>query len=148
MNRLIRIVSLSNNDRRLLLGAFVLVVLIRLGLWFLPFRVWRRLLSRLTGHYVPEDGNDPAPAAAEAKRVAWAVGSTSRFVPSASCLTQAVAAKVLMNRRGIPSRLHIGVAKGDSNTLEAHAWVEYDGRVIIGGGVARYTRLLVLEEIL
>jgi hypothetical protein len=79
-------------------------------------------------------------------RLTWAVETVSRFVPAATCLTQALAAQVLLTRRGRAARLHIGVSKAEGRKLEAHAWVESQGRVVIGGsGLERYTVLAVLS---
>jgi len=69
-----------------------------------------------------------------ADRVAWAVEMASRCTPGAkSCLTQALAAQVLLDRRGYPALLHIGVAKGEQGRFQAHAWLESKGTVVIGG---------------
>jgi hypothetical protein len=43
--------------------------------------------------------------------------------------------------------VRIGVAKGEGGKLEAHAWVECEGNVIIGGyELERYTSLVALDE--
>ena len=77
----------------------------------------------------------------------WAVRTASRCVPAATCLAQALAAFVLMARRGHPVRVCIGVARGDGGRLEAHAWVESGGRIVFGGlaDLGRYTTLPPLE---
>ncbi len=54
---------------------------------------------------------------------------------SVLCMPQAVAVKWMLQRRGIPCTLYFGT-KGDrraDNSLEAHAWVAIDNRIIIGG---------------
>ena len=48
-----------------------------------------------------------------------------------NCLVQAVAAEVMLNQAGHPRELRIGVANG-ADELIAHAWVESEGRVVIG----------------
>ena len=49
-------------------------------------------------------------------------------------------------REGIHSDLAIGVARGDESGIAAHAWLEIDGTVIIGGEERdRYTRLKMQE---
>ena len=54
--------------------------------------------------------------------------------------------QVLLSRRGHPTLHHIGVAKGEEGCLEAHAWLESRGKVVIGGSeLERYTPLLALE---
>ena len=46
-------------------------------------------------------------------------------------------ATVLLAREGHKSNVHIGVTKGDGRLLKAHAWVECDGEVLVGGEEAR-----------
>ena len=38
----------------------------------------------------------------------------------------------LLSWHGVPSNLRIGVLKKSESELEAHAWVETEGRVLIG----------------
>jgi hypothetical protein len=123
---------------RLLLQSGLLVTAIRLGLWLLPFRRLRAVLARLTAAPpLLRPGEE-----ASADQIARAVRRASRHVPQASCLTQALATQTLLRWRGIPAHLHIGVAKDAAGRLEAHAWVESEGRVVIGGtALARYTPL-------
>lgn len=142
MRRWHRLLDLAPADRRLLLEAIPLVLAIRLGLWLLPFRTLRRLLEKAVSEDRGPDGEDRI-----VERVAWAVKAASRRVPAATCLTQALAAQVLLRRRGLSPRLHIGVAKDENARLLAHAWVESEGRIVVGGrGHKRYTSLLVLER--
>jgi hypothetical protein len=52
----------------------------------------------------------------------------------------------LLVRQGYPALLHIGAAKGEGGQLRAHAWVESEGRVVIGGhDLGRYAPLVALE---
>lgn len=141
MGPLRRFLRLRPADRRVLLFALLAVWTVRLGLWLLPFRVLRDLLARLTRQQ---------PATAEASpqvvvgRVVWGVCTAARYVPSATCLTQALAAKVLLVRHGQPATVRIGVARGAAGQLQAHAWVEAYGNVLIGGSessLSGYTRL-------
>jgi len=70
-----------------------------------------------------------------------------RHLPGAgTCLTQALAAHVLLRRQGYPTLLHIGVLRGEEGRLEAHAWLKSGDKVVIGGGeLERYTVLALLE---
>lgn len=81
-------------------------------------------------------------------RVARCVGAASRFVPKATCLTQAMVAMLLLNNRGQCVQLRIGVALDDGGVLEAHAWVESGGRVVIGrlGDLSRYSVMPLAES--
>ena len=72
----------------------------------------------------------PAPSHALASELteldAWAVRVAARWLPWGSCLRRSLALWWLLHRRGIESEIHFG---GRSvNELEAHAWLEVDGR--------------------
>jgi hypothetical protein len=128
MRRLRSFLGLPSEERRLVLRAWRLEVAIRVGLWVLPFRSVRR---RVAATRRPAGPSTPSGAPADDRRIGWAVTSAARYVPAATCLTQALAAKVLLNEAGRPARLTIGVER-DAGRLRAHAWVEDDDGVIVG----------------
>jgi hypothetical protein len=138
MERLRRFASLRADDRRRFLVALPVVATVRAALWILPFGKLRPAIARLVGR----PSGVPARSPTEADRIAWSVGSAARFVPKATCLTQALAGEVLLRRAGYPADVRIGVAKDSSGRLEAHAWVESGGRVMIGDhDLHRFTTL-------
>ena len=152
MKRLFKFFRLPATDRSLLVKAAFIVGAVRLGLWGLPFRTLRRLLARVAQQ--PAGLHQACPERSRRAdrssldRIAWAVTVASRYVPAASCLTQALATQVLLGRRGHPACLRIGVEKGEEGQLQAHAWVESDGMVVIGGlepELERYTPLPALD---
>jgi hypothetical protein len=49
-----------------------------------------------------------------------------------TCLTQALTAYVLLERRGCPTKLRIGVSKDAGGNFVAHAWLEAEDRILIG----------------
>jgi hypothetical protein len=129
-----RLRALGWRERRLLAEAVLVVTVVRVGLSLCPFRLVHgaiasvlRLLhsrttfstSRSTSRFAPE-------------RVMWAVTAVAARVPGASCLTQALAATLLLVRYGHAGTLRVGVAKNDDGTLRAHAWLESEGRTILG----------------
>ena len=80
-----------------------------------------------------------------ADQLSWAVRAISRYVPRATCLTQALVLHIMLRQEGLPSRIRIGVSK-DAGHFEAHAWVESHERVIIGdSGLQRFTPMTVWE---
>lgn len=132
-----KIARLPWRRRLLLLRALAGVVFYRAALSALPFSLVRTLSARRArpraAHRV---------AGFTASDLAWAVRAASRRVPRASCLTQALALRALMARESLASDLHIGVARDEDGRFEAHAWLEADGRVLIGGGeLERFTPL-------
>jgi len=74
--------------------------------------------------------------------VSWAVENLgARSWMNALCLPRALAAHAMLRRRGIASRLCLGVAR-DREALSAHAWVEIGNDKIVGGAEADgFTRL-------
>lgn len=129
----------SPAEWRLAWRALRRVVWVRLALWRWPYAVVRARLVALRdarrGARSARLSMDREPAA-----LAWAVRAAARRVPKASCLTQAVALESLLADAGIRAELLIGVARRADGSFEAHAWVEHDGRILIGGvpGMERF----------
>ena len=131
----------SPSERKLLIAAVLWLVFFRMGVWTLPFRSLKRLARTLSGE-VREERRQPG---LDARRIAWAIQRGSRYVPFASCLTQALAAQVLMGRYGLPAEIHIGVSRNASKAFAAHAWVVSQGELVVGGtGVESYRPIAVL----
>ncbi len=129
-----RFLMLTRNQRSLLLRAGGRVVLVRFALWLLPFHsvcAWaqrsRSVSSRL--------------AATPAEDLAWAVRATARRIPLASCLTRALALQSLLAQAGRCASLRIGVARDPAGGLDAHAWIECDGKALDEPAAARFMRL-------
>ncbi len=104
----------------LLFQAWIVVAGYRLALWVLPWRVVSRtprLSKRRTTPTIEETSG--------------AVQTAARFVPGATCLTQALALRALLARRGRASTLTLGV-RNPVGALEAHAWLEAGGRIVLG----------------
>jgi hypothetical protein len=40
---------------------------------------------------------------------------------------------MMLNRYGYPAHIHIGVAKDHTGSFGAHAWLESEGTIVIGG---------------
>lgn len=143
MRRLRQFLAFTPSDRILLVRAGVLLGVIRLGLSLLPFQILPCLLRKVsTAPGVLHEADRAAP-----DRIAWAVTVASQYVPKATCLAQALAAQVLLARQGYPACLRIGVTKSEEGRLEAHAWVESQGKIVIGGSaLGRYTPLPALVQ--
>jgi hypothetical protein len=136
--------NLPSTDRHLLIKAALLLGAIRLGLWILPFRVLWRFLGR--HKHRPAEPRETTPSI-PMDRLIWGVKVASRYVPAATCLAQALATRTLLSRNGYPADLQIGVVKTERGELEAHAWVESNGRIVIGNlpDLARYNALPALR---
>lgn len=121
-----------------------LVAAIRLGLWFVSFRKIQAWVNRLTCPQV-----DPQISQLTPDQIAGAVERISRYIPRATCLTQALTTQILLGRCGHSSSLTIGVARNEKNQFRAHAWVKHNDQVIIGGtedSLKQYTALSAHAE--
>jgi len=121
--------------RAYLREAALMVLLARLAVRFVPpariFAWADRPLRRI--HRFPLD---------DTTWISWAVENiAARRWMSALCLPRALATHAMLRRRGIASRLCLGVTR-QSGALSAHAWVEIGGTKIVGGAAADgYIRL-------
>lgn len=140
MKKLFRFTRLSSAERKILFRTVTLLWAVRIGLWVLPFHRLRELLERRT-RVAPA----PLPATGASEKITQAVTRMSRYVPAATCLTQALVAVVMLEEAGVPASLRIGVTRKKSGELEAHAWVESSGKVIIGGAHADLARFTVMR---
>ncbi|MGZ6195977.1 MAG: lasso peptide biosynthesis B2 protein [Candidatus Binataceae bacterium] len=83
-------------------------------------------------------------AADEARWVSWAVEERGL---NALSLPRALAAHAMLRRRGIASRLCLGVAR-EAGEVAARAWVEIGTDKIVGGaGTERFTRLAEFGQV-
>jgi hypothetical protein len=138
MGRIAKFMALSMEQRWLLLRAAGLLALVRLALRVFPFQLVRPVLMR-TGRQSRRLSANRAPAL----DIAWAVSAVGQFIPGGGhCLSQALTLQTFLTRRGYPSAVCFGVQKAAGSDLRAHAWVEYEGRVLIGDGqLDRFARL-------
>lgn len=129
-------------DGSLLCIAVCVLAVIRVSLVCLPFQTVRRWTCIAAHVWVRPQRIEHQ----RIERVVAAITTASRYVPRASCLTQALATQLLLARSGIGTELHIGVARSPHGHLEGHAWLEHNHRVIIGGsGVERFARLTIKD---
>lgn len=128
MRRLYRFFLLPYQEKKLLTRALFLIVIVRIGLWLVPFRLLERWLTLADAPNIGEKDPDWVTV----KSVVRSVRSCSLYVPYATCLTQALATRVLLRMDGQNSSLKIGVEKDRNEKFGAHAWIEVDGRIVMG----------------
>ena len=119
---------------RLAWRALRIVVWVRVALWRWPYaRVLTRLELRRTkarpASALVSRGRD---LARDPDALAWAVRAAARRVPKASCLTQALTLEALLAQAGHHGEIKIGVGRDEDGGFEAHAWLEHDGRILVG----------------
>lgn len=145
IKRLRKFWLLDPADRTLLLLAWVGLSVIRLGLLCLSFRTLRRWLTKLLQLQLHFYAPKPATTV---HQIVWAVETASRVqIGGTKCLARALITQYLLMQHGYSAHLRIGVAKSSIGQLEAHAWVEYQGEVVIGAlqQLSSFTPLPALE---
>lgn len=136
---------LKVGGKKLFLQAFILMLLIRLGLLLLPFRQLQELIqqAKSLGFLACDRQN------VTIKAIVVAVQRSSRYgLGNAKCLARALTTGILMSIYGFPYSINIGVAKKEDSNLEAHAWVESQGTIIVGNlpDLSRYTAMSSARE--
>lgn len=120
---------------------FVVVVIVRIGLWVTTYQ-------RLHKWLVRPCPNDPQPWREHTvARIVHAVERMARMIPDASCLTQTISAQAVLSWKGIPSTISMGLRKDADNDLRAHAWLVWNGHVILEGDegtLTAFTKMLDL----
>ena len=111
-----------------------------LAIRLLPFRKVAAAASHGSGDAVPDE--------ARLRKLRWAVTAWSRRVPwRAVCFQRGLAFHWMLQRRGIASRLHYGVAPNADGTISAHVWISVGGRDWMGGDEAsRFECLKIFPE--
>lgn len=128
MQKILKFLFLPYQKKKLLSQSLIAVSVIRLSLWVFPFKALNSWLSS----FAPTNSDDRQTQWNVIDNVTSAVRACSRYVPYASCLTQALATRTLLGLRGQNSQLRIGVDRDKDDNFMAHAWVEIDGKIIIG----------------
>jgi hypothetical protein len=109
-------------EKRLAVAAWLVVSTVRLGLAILPFRFVHRLAGRAPRR---------TRAAISPDRIARAVNDVAQRLPGTTCLPQVLAAAYLCSRYGHTATFRLGVGESEGR-ITAHAWLESDGRPILG----------------
>ncbi len=118
------VAALDRRDRRLCVVAACWLILIRVSLSVQPFAATRRLCARAAAR---------RSRGGAVGRIPWAVETVGAAVPGVTCLVRALAAEVMLRRAGELPELRIGVDP-TAEDFEAHAWLEWHGRPVVGAG--------------
>ena len=124
MLRLQALRALAPADRWLVVEAFSVMAALRAGLRLLPFTIVRRCVNRWA---MFKSGDNCEPS-----RIARAVAAVGSRIRGTTCLVEALAVDTMLRRRGYASALKVGVRRGAVMSIDAHAWVECSGAVVIG----------------
>ncbi|MBV6623415.1 MAG: lasso peptide biosynthesis B2 protein [Rivularia sp. (in: Bacteria)] len=149
LRKLNKIFRLSPKDLYLVFVTFILLGTIRLGLRFVELSVLLKLVEKVSKPEFPLLGIKLIESALSPSKIVSAINLTTRNMPGgAKCLARALTVRTLMSRYGYAPELCIGVAKNEEK-FEAHAWIEYQGQVIVGflPDLPRYIPLPSIEGV-
>jgi hypothetical protein len=123
IHRLQKFLALKPADQRILIYALCLVIFARVILWVVPFsKVNRRLAAPVRARTIR--------SRRDIDYFMTAIARASKYVPGATCLTQSLAARLLLARSGFDAKLRFGARRNDAGAFEAHAWIESNGKII------------------
>jgi hypothetical protein len=112
-----------------LLGAATLLRLaVAAAVRFLPYKVWQPLLVAAMRDGCSAAHSDPEIV----ERVLSAVAKTEELLPAGRCLERALTAWLLL-RRQIACKVQFGASLDKAGKPFAHAWLEADGVILLGG---------------
>ncbi|MFN8492862.1 MAG: lasso peptide biosynthesis B2 protein [Caldilineaceae bacterium] len=140
MKKITKLWRLTWSQRGLVVEAFCLLGLTRAVSFWLPFRY----LIPYLGAVQQESPVTVEPSEKHLiAQIGWIVSGASQYTPwTSNCMAQAMTAKLMLRRRGIPSTLYIGVAKTDE-LLAGHAWLRAGTSIVTGGGtLGRYKQVI------
>jgi len=160
--RLGRLVQQPLRRQRLAVEAAVVLATLKAAMTTLPYARWHHLVTAASSRPKGADpvvetssehadplvarsaGHAGPLASAEIEDVVWAVDRVGRSLPRVfTCLPLALTARFMLRRRGADPALRIGVMRDPGGALTAHAWLEIDGKVILGAvpELGRFRRL-------
>jgi hypothetical protein len=124
-----RAASLTWRERRTVVWVWSVlpVIWLMLRVFALP-----RILQMLDPKGGASRSGDARSGLEEARRAAWLVNGAARASPfRSSCLSRSLVLWRLLRGRGVPAEIRLGVRKR-GGALDAHAWVEVNGRAVDG----------------
>ena len=121
---------------QLLSTALLVVSLARLAVALRKSRALERHIGAIQQH----SAAPTEPLLHDLREVAWSVSAASRYVPTATCLTQALAGSWLLARRGRTGEVRLSLPVSDSTEFRPHAWLISEGMIVLGGPAATFQR--------
>jgi hypothetical protein len=136
VQRLYKFLALPWRGKLLHLNTAFWLLVVKAGLYLVAF-------ERLRGWLDCFDGPAGKPVETEEMgAIVEAIERMSRVLAPfrINCLPQALVGHKLLREKGFDVQLKIGVQKDRRHQLAAHAWLEYQGRVVLGDlrGLARF----------
>lgn len=133
-----KVLALPRRELVLLSKAVAAIGVTWILLWICGVQRLRRMLT-----YLAKAGSGEKARTVSAEMLTRIISAAARHAPiKGTCLSQALATEALFLHYGYDPVVRLGVMRRNGN-FQAHAWVELDNRIIIGGPamVQEYTPL-------
>jgi Transglutaminase-like superfamily len=144
MRKIQKFLYLDSGEKYLLIGTFLLLNSIRFGFLFLNFPLLQAILRRIS-----EFGSDMSTKSViSIEQIVWCVEVSTQLSPGgAKCLARALTVETLMKQNGYAPILKIGVIKNNIEEFKAHAWIEHQDKVVIGGDLPNLNKYSPFDSI-
>ena len=138
----------TGREYGLLCRAAAAIAVGRIGLLVFPLAKVRRAVQSLCRSGRPL----PLERRATPEQVIRAAVSAGLHSPVGStCLATALVAQAMLQHHGYEARLCLGVRRNAGGAFAAHAWLEREGKVVVGGPLSEiesYTPLPEMEHLI
>ncbi len=145
LSKIRKFITLSNQERRFFIEAYILLGIIRLAILTISFKYLTRSL-----YHLKEAGKLPILNEKDlntAALIGEAINRAAVYTPwNSTCLVQALTAQKMLQRHHIPGVFYLGVQKDleGKQTFAAHAWSQCGEMIITGANEHKaYTVLSV-----
>jgi hypothetical protein len=136
METLNKFILLPNFEKKLLIKAIFLILLVRFVTFILPFGITKIFLLKSKavkhGHILNPPSQD---------KIRWAVDAITNKIPfTKNCLVKSIVIHILFLNSGYESKINFGIMKNNNEKLNAHAWIESEGKIFSSEeGLYNYT---------
>ena len=139
MHKIYKFLSWSPRDLRMMIKTYFTLICINLLLQVIPFNYMRKFIASQS-----KNNKRTINDSMVVHKIVETIEIASRYTPRKStCLVKALTGYYLLTKHKIPVEMCIGVKLGLPGQLDAHAWIVYQGEVILGylDNLPAYTKL-------
>jgi len=124
MRRVLKFLSLSPRERRLLSEAVLYLITANICIKLVSFRYIDNFL-KMYSKPSPERHVCASTAQAKIDNIRRSIVWAANLLPwNSLCLSRSIVAFIMLHQRKIPAQIFFGVNSGEGRSLRAHAWVE------------------------
>ncbi len=130
--------TISGRIKWLLFKAVFISAIVRITLYFLPFKI---ILNWLGNINIESDNSPHSQSLHKRKEIKTAIAVCDKYVFwKTGCYTQAVTCKLLLKQNNLPSTVYIGFYKDEQGKYIGHAWLRSYDTILTGNGeIDRFT---------